>query len=462
MKNLIHWNEGLFLQPQHFQVFQRQVLGALTMEREIRTAYAYGALDARICDDSLANKRVHFERLAAIMPSGVYVELGENLTLDPIDIRDRFSKKNESFNIYLGIPLFQGERANTLIGKATKESAKKYLYHVYERAVADENTGESEKAVELLSINGRILMEGDSFDGYEVLPLFRIMQGVGENLGQPRLAPDFFGPCPILKAYPALHRLVIQLKEQISASRKDLFRKFQAQGFNREQLQSSHLDLMLRSRTLVEADVILSEMVASGVVHPLDVYVELKKLYGSLACLNPEVVGEATEADQLSGIEDYEHDNPYLSLKVLSKRIREILGDVVIPDYLEVVFERKEDHYLGGFESRHFAQSDHFFIGIESKSMQPQELYDLVEDIDVFKFVPTSMRRKVLRGVRLKKESHVPHVLPRKSYLYYFRIIPGGEGSAWKKIEKEKEAIIEWNGFGASDFKIRCFMTAAD
>jgi type VI secretion system protein ImpJ len=462
MKNIIHWNEGLFLQPQHLQIFQRQVMSALALERDIQSAYAYGALDMRICDDSLANKRIRFERLAAILPSGVYVELGENLTLDPIDIRERFSKKNESFNVYLGVPLFQRERANTLSGKSTQESAKKYMYHVFEREVTDENTGESEKAIEFLSINGRVLIEGDNFDGFEVIPLFRIMQGVGENLGQPRLAPDFFGPCPILKAYPALHRLITQLKEQISASRKDLFRKFQAQGFNREQVQSSHLDLMLRSRTLVEADVVLSEMVASGVVHPLDVYVELKKLYGSLTCLNPEVVGDAGEADQLEGIEDYEHENPFLSLKVLSKRIREVLGDVVIPDYLEVVFERKDDHYLGVFEDRHFTQSDHFFVGIESKSMQPEDLFGLVEDIDVFKFVPISMRRKVLRGVRLKRETHVPHVLPRKSYLYYFRIIPGGEGSAWKKIEKEREAVIEWNGFGSSDFKVRCFMTTAD
>lgn len=462
MKKIVHWNEGLFLQPQHLQVFQRQVLSALSVERNIQHAYAYGVLDLRICDDSLANKRILFERLSAIMPSGTYVQLEENLTLDPIDIRERFSKKNESFNVYLGIPTYNGERANTLIGKSNQDAVKKYLYHVYEHNILDENSGESEKAIEFLSMNGRILIEGDNFDGFETIPLFRVMQGVGENLGQPRLAPDFCGPCTAIKAFPALHRMLTQLKEQISASRKDLFKKYKSQGFNREQVQSSHLDLMLRTSSLSDADATLTEMVATGVVHPLDIYVELKRLYGRLISLNPEHLNESGEGDPLSVVEDYDHENPFIALKVLSKKIREILGDVVIPDYLEIAFERKEEHYLGVFEDRHFTQSDHFFLGIESKSMQPQEVYELVEDIDVFKFVPASMQKKVLRGVRLKQETHVPHVLPRKSYMYYFRIIPGGQGSVWNKIEKEKEAVIEWNGFATSDFKIRCFMTTVD
>ena len=457
MKRIIHWNEGLFLQPQHLQILQREVISAFSVERKMRHAYSYGMLDFRICDDSLSNKRILFERLSAVMPSGCYVEFGENLTLDPIDIRERFSNKNESFDVYLGVPLFNAERANTLLGKSKQVAANKYLYHVYEKSVLDENTGESNKEIEFLSMHGRILIEGDNFDGFEVIPLFRVMQGVGENLGQPRLAPDYCGPCMTLQAFPALLRMLTQLKEQISASRKDLFRKYKSQGFNREQVQSSHLDLMLRSSSLVDADVMLSEMVTTGVVHPLDVYVELKKLYGRLICLNPEGL---TDADPLTMVEDYEHDSPFVPLMVLSKKIREILGDVVIPDYLEVVFERTNDNFLGVFEARHFTQSDHFFIGIESKSMQPEDLYQLVEDIDVFKFVPSSMSKKVLRGVRLKQETHVPHMLPRKSYMYYFRVIPGGQGSAWSKIEKEKKAIIEWNGFSSADFKVRCFMTS--
>lgn len=462
MKKLIHWNEGLFLQPQHFQIFQRQVMTAINLERNIQHAFAFGVLELRICDDSLANKRVRFDKLSAVMPSGSYVELGENLTLDVIDIRERFSKKNESFVIYLGIPVYQPERANTVPARSTQEAAKKFLYHVTETDVPDENSGLSSKAVEFLAINGRILMEGDNFDGFEVIPLVRIMQGVGENLGQPRLAPEFCGPSLTLKAYAALHRVVGQLQEQVSASRKDIFRKFKSRGFNREQVQSSHLDLMLRSRTLMSYDAILTEMVNSGIVHPQDVFVALKCLYGELLCLNPDFGSEGPDVDPYTALEDYDHNNPFLAIRMLAKKIKEVLGDVVIPDYLEVQFQRMDDHYAVTFEDRHFTQSNHFFIGIESKAMLPQDLIRLVEDIDVFKFVPGSMRKKVLRGVRLKEETHVPHILPRKSYLYYFRVIPGGQGTAWNKIEKEKQAIIEWNDFATSDFKIRCFMTSID
>jgi len=461
MKRIIHWNEGLFLQPQHMQVLQREVISALAIERNLQHSYPYGVLDLKISEDSLSNKKIQFERLSVIMPSGAYVELGQNLSLDSIDIRERFSKKNESFHVYLGIPLYNPKRANTQLGKIGENSISKHLYRTYEDEIPDENTGETEKIVEFLSMNGRILIEGDNFDGFDVIPLFRVMQGVGENLGQPRVAPDFCGPCTAIRAFPALLQMLTQLVEQISACRKDLFRKFKAQGFNREQVQSSHLDLMLRNSYLVDADVILSEMVENGIVHPLTVYKELKKLYGRLVCLNPEVI-KGEDVDPLSLIEDYDHENPFMPLKVLSKKIREVLGDVVIPDYLEIEFERKDDHYLGVFEDEHFAQSDNIFLGIETKKVKPDELVKLVEDIDVFKFVPISMSKKVLRGIRIKEESHVPHMLPRKSFMYYFRVIPGGDGSVWHKIRKERKAVIEWNGFKDSDFSIRCFMTSVD
>ena len=461
MKRIIHWNEGLFLQPQHLQILQREVISALSIERNLQHSYPYGVLDLKISEDSLSNKKIQFERLSLIMPSGAYVELGENLSLDPIDIRERFSKKNESFHVYLGIPIYNRKRANTQLGKIGEQSISKYLYRTYEDEMPDENTGDSEKTVEFLSMNGRILVEGDSFDGLDVIPLFRVMQGVGENLGQPRVAPDYCGPCTAIRAFPALLQMLTQLVEQISASRKDLFRKYKSQGFNREQVQSNHLDLMLRSSYLVDADVALSEMVENGVAHPMTVYNELKKLYGRLVCLNPDNVKEE-DTDPLSLIEDYDHENPFMPLKVLSKKLREVLGDVVIPDYLEVEFERKQDHYLGVFEDKHFSQSDNIFLGIETKKIPSQELIKLVEDIDVFKFVPISMSKKVLRGIRIKEESHVPHMLPRKSFMYYFRVIPGGDGSVWHKIKKEKNAVIEWNGFKDSDFSIRCFMTSVD
>ena len=72
MKRIIHWNEGLFLQPQHLQILQREVISALSIERNLQRSYPYGVLDLKISEDSLSNKKIQFERLSAIMPSGAY------------------------------------------------------------------------------------------------------------------------------------------------------------------------------------------------------------------------------------------------------------------------------------------------------------------------------------------------------------------------------------------------------
>ena len=85
----IHWHEGLFLQQHHLQRNQKAQVDNLSAERRLLWAYPYGVIEARLNTDELENMRLRFDRLRAIMPSGIEVNYPAEAILRPVPSRER-------------------------------------------------------------------------------------------------------------------------------------------------------------------------------------------------------------------------------------------------------------------------------------------------------------------------------------------------------------------------------------
>ncbi len=166
----IHWQEGLFLQPHHLQRMQKGLADIVSEERRLGWPYPYGLIEARLSRDELENMRVRFDKLRAIMPSGLEVKYPENAELPSLDIKQAFSKGN-IFRVFLGVPLWQDARANTVNSGQQADSRAKLLYRVSETEWADENTGENPKPIQVRKVNSRLMFEQDDPSDMEVLPL---------------------------------------------------------------------------------------------------------------------------------------------------------------------------------------------------------------------------------------------------------------------------------------------------
>ncbi|MFZ0710419.1 MAG: type VI secretion system baseplate subunit TssK, partial [Terrimicrobiaceae bacterium] len=139
----IHWHEGLFLQAHHLQRSQKAFRDTISAERRLSWAYPYGVIEARLNPDDLENMRIRFDRLRAIMPSGIEVNYPAEAELPSIDIKQSFATSGGVLNIFLAVPLWFDARANTVeLGSATDARAK-VLYRLNETECADENTGEN-------------------------------------------------------------------------------------------------------------------------------------------------------------------------------------------------------------------------------------------------------------------------------------------------------------------------------
>src|SRR3954467_13873951 len=137
----VHWHEGLFLQPHHLQIMQRGLQSDLRKARALLDPYCYGVLESRLSQDDLADGRIRFERLRAIMPSGQEVFFPEDANLPALDIKAELARAAGPIDILLAVPLWTKNRA-TLFPRGKPADPRIKLLFIPEEAreVADENT----------------------------------------------------------------------------------------------------------------------------------------------------------------------------------------------------------------------------------------------------------------------------------------------------------------------------------
>src|SRR5262245_44459379 len=113
----VHWHEGLFLLPHHFQLLERGLRQQMQAERRLAWSYPYGVIGASVSEGALANRVIQFKTLHAILPEGLEVRLGENAELDPLNFEEEFKQLADAqagLQVALAVPRWDPSRSNTV------------------------------------------------------------------------------------------------------------------------------------------------------------------------------------------------------------------------------------------------------------------------------------------------------------------------------------------------------------
>lgn len=448
---VVHWHEGLFLQPHHLQLMQRNLYQQFATERRLAWAYPYGLIEARLSIESLGNLLVEFDRLHAIMPSGVEVNVGEgmgNAVVPVLSIKERCKSSADPITISLAVPRWDNKRANT-IGLGSEDWRQKRMYRVEVADRADENTGDNPQQVQFRKINARLLMDGDDQSDLEVLPLLRIVPG--SETSRPRLDETFIPPCMLVGGWPTLREIVRDIANHVDSARRDLVRLLKRDNFVADTMRPRQISQVMRLRTLNRFSARLPALATAPAVSPFEAYLELRELLGELAALNPA-------RDGLKPV-SYDHDHPAPVFYELAQQIRL----VVAPDSDDTVFivEMKREHdnnrFFAELTEEHLSLPNEYFLGVRTRH-DPRALMDLIEDVDRCKLMPASKSRRSVYGVKLEREPSPPVQLPGESGLHYFRLLREGN-RRWDEIREERKLVLEGQVMGIADMQASLYMT---
>jgi type VI secretion system ImpJ/VasE family protein len=445
----VHWHEGLFLQPHHLQTMQRQLQTEIRAARSLFNPYCFGVVEGRLSQDDLADGRIRFERLRAIMPSGQEVFFPGEANLPARDIREELARGSGPLEVLLAVPLWVKNRANAFRQGASTDSRIKLLYIPEESPeIPDENTGDNPQPLCLRKINARVVFKGEDLSDMEFLPLLRVMRATGEEVGKPRPDPEFVPPSLLLRSSPTLHDMVRELVAQLNASREQLRIKVNTGGLGLEMKWELTMRLMALNRYCGSLTGIMEE----GVIPPFTLYLELRELLGELLALHP--------GENLFDCQPYNHTDPLPVFKELDRKIRNEIR-VSRAEPLHVAFAVGGPGLMrAALEPQHFEKPTGYYLGIKTR-VDRTKLAIYFSDANKFKMMPRSMEQVAIFGVELKEENYPPLDLPAENDLHYFRIVTTSNPRRWDQVKKDMAISLVWNNaeFDLADAAFTLYMT---
>lgn len=446
----IHWHEGLFLQPHHFQRMQRGFLEQLHGQQQLIAPYPFGVIEARVAMDALADFRLHFDLLRVLMPNGQEVHFPDNADLPDVRLKPLLDGSPGGVIILLGLPKWSGHQPNTLDTGPHADTRARLLYRVVSEKVPDENTGGNKQDMLIRRLNAQLIAEQEDATNLETVPVLRVRRGVGENVDQAVVDPDYIPPSLYLGRVPQLNEMVRDLVDKVRASHAELISQMNRQSFNMATLHGQQFEQVLRLRTLSRFAVRLPALLrASRNVTPFQWYLELRELLGELQAL--KLGSESFE------VPDYDHENLWFSFNQLSTKVRDILRSTVESAYQKVLFRKEATCCVAKLTEEQVTRPTEYLLAVET-SQDPMVIRQLIKS-RLFKFQswPTKPGVQVF-GVPME-EAFAPHFLPNHPGLLYFRLLR--EGSAiWEQIKnsKEKDIGVYWPDFAKNDFRLTLYL----
>ncbi|MGE3171986.1 MAG: type VI secretion system baseplate subunit TssK [Planctomycetota bacterium] len=404
------WEEGMFLGPQHFQQQDRHHGRQLRQSLQALHPHGFGLLALAVDEEALQGGEFALHRVAGVFEDGTAIDAPE---LDPLPsprpLKDVFGARETSLRVSLAIAtartgsMLQGDRDDGTPGRLRRAVVP----------VLDELKGALERDVAVGHANLRLVFEGESADGMQLLPLADIKRGAGSGY---QLDPDFVPPVLYLSASPRLLRTVRLLLEYLGSQSEKLGR---ARGeriggkANMTTVEAASFWLFYTLNTWLP---LLTHHHQQQRTHPEALYRDLAALAGALCTFTPD----ARPRD----VPFYDHREPGPVFRQLEKAIIDLAsGSAPMTCESIRLLEKGEGEYHGQILDDTLLDNADFYLAVSA---------DVSADV-IIKMIPglgklgspegvAEARRRAVSGVKLVPLTVPPPEIPQRAGFHYFSI----------------------------------------
>ena len=200
----VHWHEGMFLRPQHFQASTRYQIQQGVRSGQWTVHYSWGIRSIDLDQDALANQRLVIRSLTVRLRDGTLVSVPEDATVSGFDLKESLRQQN-LVTVFAAVPVMQLTRANVV--QEDRCTIARYVVDTVD--IEDENTGGNAQPVEVRRLNVKLLSDTQDHGGYEVLPIARITRADRPE-AVPQLDVSYIPPLLACDAWPPLAAGVLE------------------------------------------------------------------------------------------------------------------------------------------------------------------------------------------------------------------------------------------------------------
>jgi type VI secretion system ImpJ/VasE family protein len=438
-EELLHWNDGQFLQPHHFQYQQRIASEYLRLNRSLLLPYAYGLLDFELDLEALDRGQVAVKRFSAVMADGLELSMPGNCILKPLDLNETLKGNLTGFTVCLGVSRWSEFEANLADEDASRE---KKLYLPRKKKVRDENSGDNEITLITRGINARLVTDQDDTKDMQLLPLLRL-QVLSQDISQGMVKADdkYLPPFMLLTADDPLFNMAVGLMADIRRCQDKLQNTLaEVPGRDKDFSRADVLDdvrSFLVLRTLNYYQIRLSTLLVDGFITPFALYLELASFLSELMGLNPQ--------NGIRELRRYDPDDRLPVFAELFKDIRSFIRSEGGAGYIRLSFVPTEDgrYLFTGIRTEDIAGVNEMYLAVKTTAERGETIRAL-EQGDTFKLINPGAKSLRIRGMKLAGMQYPPRFLPILEDTLWFRLDQAESAKVWRDMCEEKGMIIDY------------------
>lgn len=424
MHNLpVHWSDGMFLRPQHFQSAERHWTELLSCVQQWSLKYNYGLREIEIGPEALANHQVQVVRCRACLKDGTLIRLGAGQEPDRVDLKQAF-EKSAAVTVYLAVPKLALGRRN--VGDQNDQSSR---YRVVEQMVQDETEGGNEQDLEFRSLNVSLRLSTENLSGYETLPIARIKRA-GESNATPQIDEEYVPPVLAIDAWRPLAIGMIRAIYDILGNKIEvLSRRVAERGISLASRDPGDLDDLLMLMTANGGYGVLNCLTFAAGVHPFPAYSELCRLISLLSIFD--------STRRPPEIPAYDHDDLGRIFRWAMQQIQRLLGASRVLEYEQRYFTGTDRGMQVAIDPKWLHSGWDWYVGVLPESITEQQCRELLRPGQLDWKMGSAQQvdlifKHGIPGVEQVELDHPPRGLPAREGWVYYEV--RREGNAFRDV----------------------------
>ena len=445
MERPLFWHQGLFLQPQHFQLEDRYFHSLLDPFHKFLQPYLWGIGEAEIAEASLGNLSFNLLKGELLFPDMTYMVFPGNALVEARAFNEAWVEGGKPFNVYVGLRKWNDASENVTVLSSLENLAEVTTRFV--TTVDPEEVPSLHESGPLANIKRLYYVlkifwetEREQLGDYVLIPIAKLIR-TGEDIA---ISKQFFPPCLSISASLPLVNLITEIRDQIASRAHQLESYKRERGIHTADFETRDMVYLLALRSLNRYVPLLFHLTEAQQVHPWTVYGLLRQLIGELSSFSEQIntMGEMTDGSAF--VSGYDHLRLWECFSDVQTLITRLLDEITAgPAYmLQLIYDGA--YYASELSSKIFDGHNRFFLVIESEA-DPQSILRSLETtakLSSRESLPILIAR-ALPGIKLNHLPSPPQELPKRANTIYLQIDQNSD--QWTNVQKTKNIAMFWD-----------------
>ncbi len=441
----LYWHQGLFLQPQHFQIMDQYQSSMVQYLQQYGQPYFWGVAKLQVQEAALSNRQFEILGGEFIFPDGTHTVYPGNAIIKPRSFEDAWVEGEKPFSVYLGLRKWNPAAGNVSVvesGDASSRVSTRYMTSAEPEEVNDLH-GEGPRAqVKRLTQAVRIFWETEmeQSDNYLFLPIAQLERN-GEEI---RISRRHIPPCVAIDSSDLLVRIIKDVRDQVASRCRQLEEYKNPKEMHTMKFDIKYMVMLLALHSLNRYVPMLMQLNETRNVHPWGVYLALRQLVGELSTFSEKLSATGVRHDGRLVVPPYDHTRLFLCFASVHALIGKLLDDIIVGPEYQVRLEHDGNFYTAPIPHSVFDRSNMYWLMVETRSDPSAAVSDIT---NVAKLGTadnlTTLIARAIPGLPLIHHPTTPPGLPQRVDTLYFQI--DTTNRLWPEVEKNESISLHWD-----------------